>query len=115
MFLFYLTLDKIFAGVFFVFAMAVAELATFVGSYSQYIATITAVTTFFGGYAIQFLGHTIEKSMPVVLKHPVQANLAAPFFTIVEIFKLLGFREILFTEVQKRIKQTEPGEAHDEA
>ena len=107
MFLFYLTLDRIFAGVFFVFAMAVAELAAFVGSYPRYIATIIAVTTFFGGYAIQFLGHTIEKSTPVVLKHPVQANLAAPFFTIVEVFKLLGFREALFTEVQKRIKQVE--------
>ena len=107
MFLFYLTLDRIFAGVFFVFAMAVAELAAFVGSYPRYTATIIAITAFFGGYAIQFLGHTIEKSTPVVLKHPVQANLAAPFFTIVEVFKLLGFREALFTEVQKRIKQVE--------
>jgi uncharacterized membrane protein YGL010W len=41
--------------------------------------------------------------MPVLVKHPVQANLAAPFFTIVEIFKLLGLREALFHDVQKRI------------
>jgi uncharacterized membrane protein YGL010W len=60
---------------------------------------------FFGGYAAQFVGHAIEKSMPVLLKHPIQANLAAPFFTVVEVFKLLGLREALFTEVQKRIAE----------
>jgi len=30
--------------------------------------------------------------MPVLIKHPLQANLAAPFFTIVELFKLAGLR-----------------------
>ena len=42
--------------------------------------------------------------MPVLLKHPIQANLAAPFFTIVEVFKLLGLREALFSGVQKKIR-----------
>jgi uncharacterized membrane protein YGL010W len=41
--------------------------------------------------------------MPVLVKHPVQANLAAPFFTVVEMFKLLGLREDLFNEVQRQI------------
>jgi uncharacterized membrane protein YGL010W len=45
----------------------------------------------------------VEKSAPVILRHPVQANLAAPFFTIVEIFKLLGLREALFDRVQERV------------
>jgi len=66
--------------------------------------TIAAVA-FFGGYLAQFIGHAVEKSAPVILKHPVQANLAAPFFTIVEIFKLLGLREQLFHEVQARIAE----------
>jgi uncharacterized membrane protein YGL010W len=65
-------------------------------------ASIAAVL-FFGGYALQFVGHAIEKSMPVLVKHPVQANLAAPFFTVVEMFKLLGLREELFDEVQRQI------------
>jgi uncharacterized membrane protein YGL010W len=52
--------------------------------------------------------------MPVLVKHPVQANLAAPFFTVVEMFKLLGLREDLFNEVQRQIalrrqSQAEPG------
>lgn len=105
MFIFYLTLDWIFAVVFLMFAIAVAHLAAFLGSYPQPTALIIAAAAFFGGYAAQFIGHAIEKSMPVLLKHPVQANLAAPFFTIVEVFKLLGLREALFTEVQERIVQ----------
>ncbi len=103
MFFFYLTLDWIFAVVFLVFAIAVAELASILGSYTQSTALIIAAAAFFGGYAAQFIGHAIEKSMPVLLKHPIQANLAAPFFTIVEVFSLLGLREALFTEVQQRI------------
>ncbi|HZW60551.1 MAG TPA: hypothetical protein VFE85_09660, partial [Woeseiaceae bacterium] len=56
----------------------------------------------------QFVGHAIEKSPPVILKHPVQANLAAPFFTIVEACKLLGLRDELFVELQQRIAQRRP-------
>ncbi len=103
MFMFYLTLDRIFAAVFFVFAIAIAEIAAFLGSYPLSTAAIMAAMAFFGGYTAQFIGHAIEKSMPVLLKHPVQANLAAPFFTIVEVFNLLGLRKALFTEVQQRI------------
>lgn len=103
MFLFYLTLDWIFAVVFFVFAVAVAKLAAYIGSFPLATSTITAAAAFVGGYAAQFIGHAIERSVPVILRHPIQANLAAPFFTIVEVFKLLGLREALFAEVQERI------------
>ena len=64
-----------------------------------------ALAAFVGGYLAQFVGHAVEKSMPVILKHPIQANLAAPFFTVVEIFKLLGLRESLFNQVQNRIAE----------
>lgn len=104
-FLFYLTLDRIFAVVFVVFAIAIAQLAAYLGDLPRSTAAIVAAVAFFGGYAAQFFGHAIEKSMPVLLKHPIQAHLAAPFFTIVEVFKLLGLREALFTEVQKRIAE----------
>jgi len=104
MFIFYLTLDWIFALVFLVLAVAVAKLAFILGSYPQSTALIIAAAAFFGGYAAQFIGHAVEKSMPVLLKHPIQANLAAPFFTIVEVFKLLGLRETLFSSVQKRMR-----------
>jgi uncharacterized membrane protein YGL010W len=38
-----------------------------------------------------------------LVKHPLQANLAAPFFTVVEAFKLLGLRRTLFDAVQSEI------------
>jgi uncharacterized membrane protein YGL010W len=104
-FAFYMTLDKLFAVVFLVFAMLIAWLAGEVGALPIATSGAIAAAAFFGGYAAQFLGHAVERSMPVLVKHPLQANLAAPFFTVVEMFKLLGFRDDLFNEVQQQISQ----------
>ena len=102
-FVFYLTLDALFAMVFLVFAMGLALLASWIAALPMATSGLIAAALFFGGYAAQFIGHAIEKSMPVLVKHPVQANLAAPFFTVVEMFKLLGLRDELFNEVQRQI------------
>lgn len=112
MFIFYLTLDWIFALVFLVLAAAVAALAAKLGGYPQSTALTIAAAAFFGGYAAQFIGHAIEKSMPVLVRHPIQANLAAPFFTIVEVFKLLGLRDALFIKVQQRIAELREEQAN---
>jgi uncharacterized membrane protein YGL010W len=101
--LFYLTLDVIFAAVFAVGAYFLTSLAVHLGAYPGNTGWIIAGVCFFGGYAAQFIGHAVEKSMPVLIKHPIQANLAAPFFTVVELFKLVGLREELFDAVQERI------------
>ena len=50
-------------------------------------------------------GHAVEKSVPVLVKHPIQANLAAPFFTVVELVKLAGLRDDLFNEVQEQVER----------
>lgn len=102
-FLFYLTLDRIFAIVFLVLAMLMTVLAGMIAALPAKTAWLIAAAAFFGGYLAQFIGHAVEKSMPVLVRHPVQANLAAPFFTIVELFKLAGLREDLFNEVQQRV------------
>jgi uncharacterized membrane protein YGL010W len=103
-FLFYLTLDVIFAIVFAVGAWLLVKLAVLIGAaYPGNASWIIAAALFFGGYAAQFIGHAVEKSMPVLVKHPIQANLAAPFFTVVEGFKLIGLREELFDAVQQQI------------
>ena len=102
-FLFYLTLDRIFAVTFLVIAVLLTIAATRLGSLPVPTAGAIAAAAFFGGYALQFVGHAVEKSMPVLVKHPVQANLAAPFFTVVEVFKLLGLRRTLFDAVQEEI------------
>ena len=102
-FAFYMTLDRLFAIVFLIFALLIAELARRIGTMPIAVSGIVAAIAFVGGYVAQFLGHAVEKSMPVLVRHPIQANLAAPFFTIVEMFKILGLRDDLFDEVQKKI------------
>ncbi len=102
-FLFYMTLDRVFAVVFLIFALLVAQLAAYISAQAPGSSGMIAAVAFFGGYAAQFIGHAVEKSMPVLAKHPIQANLAAPFFTVVEMFKILGLRDGLFNDVQAQI------------
>jgi uncharacterized membrane protein YGL010W len=104
-FLFYLTLDALFAVVFLIGGYFLEMLAAKLGAYPGNTAWIIAAVAFFGGYAAQFIGHAVEKSMPVLVKHPVQANLAAPFFAVVELFNIVGLRDGLFKEVQNQIQQ----------
>ena len=103
MFVFYLTLDALFALVFAIGAYFLTMLAAKLGSYPGSTGWIIAAACFFGGYAAQFVGHAVEKSMPVLVRHPVQANLAAPFFTVVELFKIAGLREELFNTVEEQV------------
>ena len=102
--LFYLTLDVVFAVVFAIGAYFLSVLAARLGAYPGNTGWIIAAACFFGGYAAQFIGHAVEKSMPVLIKHPIQAGLAAPFFTVVELFKLAGLRDELFNAVQEQIE-----------
>lgn len=103
LFLFYWPLDRIFSAVFLLYAIPTAFFATSIGNEPMTTSASVAAGAFFGGYIAQFVGHAVEKSVPVILKHPLQANLAAPFFTVVEIFKILGLREGLFDAVQEQI------------
>jgi uncharacterized membrane protein YGL010W len=110
-FLFYLTLDKLFAVAFLVLGLLLSLLAVKLGNLSSPMAGIVAAGCFFGGYAAQFVGHAVEKSMPVLVKHPIQAQVAAPFFTVVELFKIVGLRDELFNAVQAEIENRRSKEA----
>ena len=103
LFVFYLTLDVVFALVFLVVGLALATLAGWIADLPFATSASIAGACFFGGYLAQFIGHAVEKSMPVLVRHPIQANLAAPFFTVVELFKLIGLRGELFDEVQAQV------------
>ena len=103
LFVFYLTLDVVFALVFLAVGITLATLAGWIADLPFATSASIAATCFFGGYLAQFIGHAVEKSMPVLVRHPIQANLAAPFFTVVELFKLLGLRSELFDQVQAQI------------
>ncbi len=102
-FVFYCTLDVPFALVFLAFAVLLAAAAARIAALPVATSGSIAAALFLGGYAAQFVGHAVERSMPVLVRHPVQANLSAPFFTVVELFKLLRLREGLFDEVQRQI------------
>jgi uncharacterized membrane protein YGL010W len=104
-FLFYLTLDATFALVFLVAGFLISLLAAAIGNLPVGVSGTIAVVAFASGWIAQFIGHAIEKSMPVVLKHPVQAHLSAPFFTVVELFKFAGLRDSLFNEIQQRVSE----------
>jgi uncharacterized membrane protein YGL010W len=104
-FLFYLTLDKPFALAFLVFAFVLVQLATWVGAAPLRTSGTIAAAAFLGGFAAQFVGHAVEKAMPVLVKHPIQAGLSAPFFVVVELFKIAGLRDDLFNEVQAQIER----------
>jgi len=103
-FLFYITLDVLFAVVFLIGGYFLEMLAAKLGAYPGNTGWIIAAGAFFGGYAAQFAGHAVEKSMPVLVKHPIQANLAAPFFTVVELFNISGLRRDMFEQVQAQIE-----------
>ena len=104
-FLFYLTLDTLFAMTFLIGAFLLLMLAERLAGLPGNGGWIVAAGCFFGGYAAQFIGHAVEKSMPVLVEHPVQANLAAPFFTVVELFKIAGLRRGLFDAVHEEIAE----------
>ena len=102
-FLFYLTLDAVFAVTFLVGGFLLTLLATRIGMLPAMTSGLIAAACFVGGYIAQFVGHAIERSMPVLVHHPIQANLAAPFFTVVELYKLAGLRDELFNRVQANV------------
>ncbi|NND54654.1 MAG: DUF962 domain-containing protein [Gammaproteobacteria bacterium] len=104
-FVFYLTLDVMFAVAYLVGGLLLALLAAKLGAYPGNTGWVIAAAAFFGGYAAQFVGHAVEKSVPVLVKHPIQANLAAPFFTVVELFHIAGLRDELFSQVQQQIEE----------
>ena len=110
-FMFYLTLDKPFALAFLVIAFLLVLLATRVGQAPVRTSGTIAAVAFFGGFAAQFVGHAVEKAMPVLIKHPIQAGLSAPFFVVVELFKIVGLRDDLFNEVQAQIERRRAQEA----
>jgi uncharacterized membrane protein YGL010W len=85
--------------------LLIAFLATLLGGLGFATGGLIAAIAFFGGYLAQFIGHAVERSQPVLLKHPVQANLAAPFFTVVEVFNIAGLRKKLFAEVQAEVEE----------
>lgn len=105
---FYLSLDKACAIFFMAYAGVVLYIANVIGSQATATQAWTvSAATFFGGYILQFIGHAIEGRAPALLTHPVQSQVAAPLFIVVELFKLMGIKEEMFNAMQARIQEWE--------
>lgn len=102
-FLFYLTIDTAFSIAFLLAALLIAWAASLVHQQSGSLPLIIAIMSISGGYIAQFIGHAIERSVPVLVTRPIQAHLAAPLFTVVELFKIAGLRSDLFDAVEKEL------------
>ena len=106
--IFYFSLDKACAVFFMAYAGGGLFGANLIGeqaSTSQ--AWAISAAAFFGGYVLQFIGHGIEGRPPALLTHPIQSQIAAPLFIVVELFKLMGFKEEMFNAMQARIQEWE--------
>lgn len=104
-FVFYLTLDKLFALIFLLLASVLLVIASALAPVASATGWVYAIALFVGGYIGQFVGHAVEKSMPVLVKHPIQANLAAPFFTVVELAQFCGLRQEMFAAIKEEIER----------
>lgn len=105
---FYFSLDKACAVLFLVYAGVVLYGANFISAdFPSSQAWMISGASFFGGYIFQFIGHGIEGKAPALMKHPVQSQVAAPLFIVVELFKLMGVKEDMFDAMQARIQEWE--------
>lgn len=105
---FYFSLDKACAVFFLFYAGAVLYIANVVGGQaSSSQAWGISAGAFFGGYILQFIGHGIEGKAPALLTYPIQSQVAAPLFIVVELFKFMGIKEDMFNAMQARIKEWE--------
>ena len=105
LFLFYLRLDVVCALAFAAYAVLVLALAKIILTLPFTTAALISAVCFFGGYALQFWGHAIEGRAPVLVKHPIQANVSAPLFITVEVFKFLGLRENMFKAMDAKVAE----------
>ena len=64
-FLFYLTLDVVFAVVFLVFGFGLTVVASMIAGLSLGTSATVAAVLFFGGYAAQFIGREFDFDHPV--------------------------------------------------
>jgi len=71
-------------------------------------AIIVACITFFGAFALQFVGHGMfEKKRPALVDNLFQAFMSAPFFIIVDLAFEFGLKKNLQKDIADAIKANE--------
>ena len=106
--LFYVSLDRKLGLLSIPFIIALLFVANHVGSWSMLQGGIYAAIGFFGGFALQFIGHGIEGKKPALLAYnPIIAMISSPLFVVAEFGQAIGVRRELFKKVNDEIKRLE--------
>ncbi|HYD98034.1 MAG TPA: Mpo1-like protein [Alphaproteobacteria bacterium] len=102
MMVYYLMLDLALGLAMLAILVPVLWLADLVARMELSTALTVAAATFFGGWALQLLGHKIEGNRPALLDNLFQM-LVAPIFLVAELAFALGAKRDLHAEVERRV------------
>ncbi len=109
---YYFSLDRLFAACITPVIIALVAAADYLaGTLPMKEAGIYAAVGFFGGYALQFVGHAIEGRKPALFESLWKAMVTAPLFVVAEVFHKFGLRRELFDKVNAEIARREQGVA----
>lgn len=105
---FYISLDRV-LGIFSIpFLAGAAVIAAFIGRPGIADGGIIAAAGFFGGFALQFLGHGLEGKKPALMAYnPLIAMITSPLFVIAELAAVLGIRKQLFAKIREHLSRRE--------
>lgn len=71
-------------------------------------AAILAAGGFFGGFALQFIGHGLEGKKPALMAYnPLVAMVTSPLFVIAELGVVFGIGKELFDKVNAEIRMAQ--------
>lgn len=102
--IFYISLDKKLGLAAIPFTLILLLIATFVGDFQT--SGIMALIGFFGGFALQFIGHAIEGKKPALMAYnPIVAMVTSPLFVVAEFCEIVGIRKELFKTVNAEVKR----------
>lgn len=104
---FYFTLEKSLAAAYAPLAIALALIADRLAALPMPASGIIAAAGFFGGYAVQFVGHAIEGRKPALFDSIWQATLTAPLFQVAEVLSLAGMHREMFEKADAEIASRE--------
>ncbi len=89
-FIYYFLLDKTIAFIMMILVLPLLLLAFWVSFLSWKLNILLFVVLFFGGWILQFIGHTVfEKKKPAFFDNLIQL-LIGPLFFVIEVLKGLG-------------------------
>jgi uncharacterized membrane protein YGL010W len=109
---YYISLDKILGWLSIPILLILWLLAAKTATYGIPASASWAAIGFFGGFALQFIGHGVEGKKPALTAYnPIVAMITSPLFVVAELAVRIGIRKEMFAKVHAEIRQLEPWDA----